>query len=120
MKITLDKDYEVRCTLGTIKEIESTFKKPFMVLISEMNKLTTTEQIKLLYAGVKRGDKTVSESEFIGQCEDCLGLGELTDYLEQFVYELQYPGLTREEAQQRMEKKLKEAEKLRNSTGVRS
>ena len=48
-------------------------------------------------------------------CEENLGLGELTDYLEQYVYELEYPGLTKEEVQERIEKKLRRSQALRQT-----
>jgi len=82
MYIKLDRDYEVKCTLGTIREIETKSGKSFYSTISELDKMTTTEQIKLLYVGVKKADPEVKESEFIAACEDNLGLGGFTEYLE--------------------------------------
>ena len=117
MYIKLDREYEIKCTLGTIKDIESRFGKPFFTLISALDKMTTTEQIQLLYIGARRADPTISEKDFIAACEDNLGLGELTDYLEQFVYQLQYPGLSKEEVQQRIEKKLRDNRAMREAQG---
>ena len=62
--------------------------------------------MRLLYIGVKRADAGVSEQQFFAVCDEYLGVGDLTDYLEQFVFALQYPGLSREEVQQKIEKKL--------------
>ena len=45
MIIKLDKEYELKCTLGTIRAIEKRFNKTFIPLMSDLNKLTTTEQI---------------------------------------------------------------------------
>ena len=119
MFIKLDKEYEIKCTLGTIKEIESRFNKPFLTLISGLDKLTTAEQIKLLYVGARRANPDMNEDEFIAACDDNLGLGSLTDYLEEYIIQLQYPGLTREEVQQKIEKKLAQARKLQvGSTGT--
>ena len=117
MYIKLDREYEIKCSLGTIKDIESRFGKPFFTLISAFDKLTTTEQIQLLYVGARRADPSLSEKEFVSACEDNLGLGELTDYLEQYVYQLQYPGLSKEEVQQRIEKKLRDNRALREAQG---
>lgn len=120
MHIKLDKDYEVKCTLGTIKDIENRFNKPFFTLISGLDKLTTSEQIKLLYVGVKRANSEITEAQFTEECENNIGLGELTEYLEQYILELQYPGLSREEVQQRVEKKLEQTRKLQAvSTGTK-
>ena len=106
MFIRLDRDYEVKCTLGTIKEIESKYNKSFYTVIGALDKMTVTEQLRLLYIGVKRADAGVREQQFFAVCDAYLGVGALTDYLEQFVFALQYPGLSREEVQQKIEKKL--------------
>lgn len=119
MYITLDRDYEIKCTLGTIKDIETRFNKPFFTLVSGLDKLTSGEHIKLLYLGAKRADPNLSETAFTAACEDKLGLGELTDYLEQFVFQLQYPGLSGEEIQERLQKKLLRAESIKVSTGAK-
>lgn len=118
MFIKLDKDYEVKCTLGTIKDIEAKFGKPFFGLVSELDKFTTTELITLLYVGAHRADSTVKEQDFIAACEDNLGLGELSDYLEQYVFQLQYPGLKPEEVQERLEKKLERTRAMKKAQGL--
>ncbi len=117
MFIKLDKDYEIKCTLGTIKDIEAKFGKPFFTLVSEFDKFTTTELIKLLYVGAHRANSSVTEQEFISACEDHLGLGELSDYLEQYVFQLQYPGLMPEEVQDKIEKKLERSRALKKAQG---
>ena len=120
MTIKIDRDYELKCTLGTIKDIEGRFNKTFFTLISGLDKLTTTEQIRLLYVGARRADPRLSESDFISACEDNLGLGMLSDYLEEFIMQLQYPGLTHEEVQQKLEKKLENSRRLQAaSTGMK-
>lgn len=120
MYIKLDREYEIKCTLGTIKDIESKFGKPFFTLISAFDKLTTTEQIQMLYVGARRADPSLSEKEFVSACEDNLGLGMLSDYLEEFIMQLQYPGLTHEEVQQKLEKKLENSRRLQAaSTGMK-
>lgn len=115
MYIKLDRDYELKCTLGTIRDIESKFGKPFFTLMGDLGQMTTTEQLKLLYVGAKKADPALTEADFITACEDNLGLGELADYLEQYVYELEYPGLTKEEVQDRIEKKLRRSQALRQA-----
>jgi len=117
MFIKTDKDYEIKCTLGTIKDIEAKFKKPFFALVSELDKFTTTELISLIYVGARRADPTLKEQDFIAACEDNLGLGELADYLEQYVFQLQYPGLKPEEVQEKLEKKLERTRALKKVQG---
>lgn len=116
MIIKLDREYEVKCTLGTIRDIEVAFKKPFVSLLENVATLTTSEQIRLLYAGVKRADKTVEEGEFRAACEDKLGLADLAEYLQQFALEIQYPSLPPEEAKEKLAKKLSAART--SSTGA--
>lgn len=119
MRITLDRDYEVKCTLGTIKEIEKTFGKPFFALISSLDKLTTTEQLKMLYIGAKKADDTLQEEYFISKCDDYLGLGALSEHIENYILQLQYPGMSSDEIQKKIQKKLEQAESLRSSIGNR-
>ena len=118
MIIKAGKEYEVKCTLGTIKDIESRFNKPFYTLLSEVNKMTATDQIKFLYVGVKKADPQIEEKEFAADCEDNLGMGDLMEYLEQYVLSLQYPGMTKEEVQKKLEKKLEQQKRAKsNLTG---
>ena len=117
MIIKLDRDYEIKCTLGTIKDIETSFGKPFFALVTELDKLTTTELIKLMYIGARRAEATLTEQGFLAACEDSLGLGELSDCLEQYVFQLQYPGLKPEEAQKKIEKKLERTRALKKAQG---
>lgn len=112
-------DYDVKCTLGTIKDIESKFNKSFYTLLSDVNKMTTTEQIKFLYVGVKRANSKIEEKEFIADCEDNLGLGNLSEYIEQYILELQYPGMAKDEIQKKLEKKLQQAEAIKSFAGIR-
>lgn len=119
MIIKAGKEYEVKCTLGTIKDIESRFNKPFYTLLSDVNKMTTTEQVRFLYVGVKRADPQVEEKEFAADCEDNLGLGMLSEYIEQYILELQYPGMSKEEIQKKLEKKLQQAEAMKAFAGIK-
>ncbi len=120
MYIKLDRDYEVKCTLGTIKDIETSFQKPFFTLASALDKLTTDEQIRFLYAGVRRADPSVTRERFTDACEEMLGIGDLVEYLEKFVLQLQYPGLSQEEIREKIEKKLQAAERIRDLSGAKS
>lgn len=119
MIIKIYREYEIKCTLGTIKDIENKFSKPFYTIIGGLDKMTTTEQIKLLYSGAKRADSSIVENDFVIACEENLGLGDLAENIEQFVLQLQYPGLSQEEVQQKIEKKLQAAASLRASIGTK-
>jgi len=119
MHIKLDKDYEVKTTLGTICDIEKTFGKGFFELAGEIGKMTTDQQIKLLYVGVRKAQPEIAEETFNTLCENHLGLGDMTDYLEQFILQLQYPGFSREEIQKKIEMKMKQAERLKGLNGMK-
>lgn len=112
MFIKLDREYEVKTTLGTIRDIEKAFGRPFFEVAGDIAKMKTDEQIKLLFVGVKRANLNITEEVFNNACEDYLGIGDLMDYLEKYLYALQYPGLTEEEVQQKIEKKLQRSREL--------
>jgi 23S rRNA maturation-related 3'-5' exoribonuclease YhaM len=58
----------------------------------------------------------VELAQFIEVCEDNLGMGELMEYLEEYIFALQYPGLTEAEAQERLEKKLQKNKAMSQAT----
>ncbi|MDR1905395.1 MAG: hypothetical protein LBQ27_00560 [Clostridiales bacterium] len=115
MIIKLDRAYEVKCSLGTIRDIESAYDKSFFELVNDITKMKTEEQIKLLYIGAKKADNTLILKEFTDKCEEYMGLGDLMDYLEKYFYGLQYPGLSDEEVQNRIEKKLQKSRELQRN-----
>lgn len=115
MFIKLDKEYEVKTTLGTIRDIERAFGKSFYEIINSVSKMTLDEQIKLLCVGVRKAHPEVNEETFNVLCENYLGIGDLMEYLEKFFYALQYPGLSEEEVQDRIQKKLERNRELQAS-----
>lgn len=115
MFIKLDRDYEIKCTLGTIRDIENTYNKSFFEVVNDVTKMRTDEQIKLLYIGAKKADNTLTLKDFTDKCEEYIGIGDLMDYLEKFFYSLQYPGLSDEEVQNRIEKKLQKTRELQKN-----
>ena len=105
MYIKLDKEYEVKTTLGTIREIEKAFGKSFFDTVASVGTMRLDEQIKLLYVGVKRANLDLTQEQFTNLCEEYLGIGDIMEYLEQYFYALQYPGLSQIEVQERIQKK---------------
>lgn len=112
MYIKLDKDYEVKTTLGTIRELEKAFGKSFFEVVNSVANMKVEEQIKLLYVGVRKANPDLGEETFITLCENYIGIGDLMEYLEKYFYALQYPGLSEEEVQTRIEKKLQRNREL--------
>lgn len=115
MYIKLDKEYEVKTNLGTIREIERVFGKSFFEVVNSVSSMKVEDQIKLLYVGVRKAHSEITEEMFMTLCENSLGIGNLMEYLEKYFYALQYPGLTEEEVQERIEKKLQRNRQLQES-----
>lgn len=115
MYIKLDREYEVKCNLGTIREIERSLGKGFYEIMQNISALTTDNQLKMLFSGVKRANPAMTFEEFYALCEDNLGMGDLMEYLEKYLYALQYPGLTQAEVQQKIEKKLQRGREMQSN-----
>jgi len=120
MYVKLDKDYEIKTTLGTIREIERVFGKSFFEIIKDISAMKIDDQIKLLYVGAKKADDSLKEKDFIAACEDNIGIGELIENLERYFYALQYPGLSEEEVQQRIGKKLHQSNLMKQKVLIGS
>lgn len=102
-----DEEFEFNTKLGTTFKIEEKFKKSYVRVLSGVENMTATDQIKMLACGLSgkeeedRFKKAISEK----------GLGELSDVIEEFIDELQYPGLTEKEKE---EKKLEKMNKQKH------
>lgn len=105
MQIKLGKDYEVKTTLGTIRDIERAFDKSFFEVINAVTNMKVEEQIKLLYMGVKKANSEITEEAFNNLIEEHLGLADLIELLEKYLLALQFPGLTEEEVAEKLGKK---------------
>lgn len=101
------KEFEINTKLGTTFIIEERFKKPYLRVLSEIQNLTAKEQIEMLACGIVNKDEKNEFKEAIKE----LGIGELTEKLEEFIDELQYPGLTESEKE---EKKLQKIAKQKH------
>lgn len=118
MKIQLENSYEIKCTLGTIKDIENKYKKSFNEVVGSIDKMSTSEQIQMLFLGAKRNDENIKEQDFITECENTLGAGTLAEIMEEFILQLQYPGQTKDDIQKKILEKLEKLQKIKASTGV--
>jgi len=112
MNIKLDRNYEIKTTLGTIREIERLFGTGFLDVINKITTMKLDDQIKFIFAGVKKANPEISEAQFTELCEDHLGMGDLMDCLEEYIFALQYPGQSVEEVQEKLEKKLQRSKSL--------
>lgn len=98
MKVTINNnEYELSTKLGTTLKIETTFKRPYLKVIQDIENFTTEEQIKMMACGLidKEENKQFKEDIF----EE--GIDMLTTCLEEFIDGLQFPGKTAEEIEEK-------------------
>ena len=105
-----DKELNFNVKLGTTVKIKKAFNKNFNDILKSLDKLDVEELIKLLYCGLSE-DK-ITKQEFTDLCYDNLGLMDLYDVVQMFIKKIQYPGLTIEEIDKKIEEKNKEAQAL--------
>lgn len=104
-----DEEFELSTKLGTTFKIEKRFKKPYLRVLSGVEDMTASEQVDMLVCGIKEEDKVKKFKE----CMEEVGLGQLSEFLEEFIDGLQYPGLTSEEIQEKKLKNLQKQQKMK-------
>lgn len=113
-------EQELQCitTLRVAITIQSKFRKPYMQVLENVEKLDLSEQIKLLYCGIELGEDKVkiTEEEFKTLILDNekYGIEGLITDLERFINALQYPGLSEEEIEKKLLEKVKKYKKIQN------
>ena len=107
MYIKLDREYEVKTTLGTIRDIERMFDKSFFEILESVAAMKIDDQIKLLYVGIKKANPEMTEKVFDDLCNEHIGLETLIEHLEKYLFSLQFPGLSEEEVEEKLAKKSK-------------
>lgn len=107
MFITInEEEFNLNTKLGTTFKIEERFKKPYLKVLSGIDNLSAKEQISLIECGIDKED----EKRFKAAINET-GLGVLSEILEEFIDGLQYPGLNKEEIE---EKKLEKVAKQKH------
>lgn len=91
-----EEEFELNTKLGTTFKIEERFKKPFIKVLQNIENMTTKEQIEMLCCGINKEEEKNFKNAIYEN-----GFGDLTDILEEFVEALQYPGLTKEEIEEK-------------------
>lgn len=94
------------CKLGTTVKIKTKFGKPFMQVIQGIETLDTLELIKILYCGVDK--EVISYNDFETLVLEEIGLMDLYELVQKFVKKIQYPGLSFEEIDEKMNEGKKE------------
>lgn len=98
-----EKEFEINTKLATTFVIEEKFKKPYLSVLGNINNLTAKDQVEIIACGITDKDERNEFKEAIKET----GIGFLSEKLEEYIDELQYPGLSPEEIE---EKKLKKVE----------
>ena len=111
MYIKLDKEYEVKTTFETIHDIEKIFDKSFYEVINMSTCMRLSQQIDLLYVGFAKAND-ISKEEFEQMCSEYLNHSDLVECLGKFLTALQYQGLSEDEIQERIKKKISEIQAL--------
>lgn len=91
-----NEEFELNTKLGTTFKIEEKFKKPYLKVMQSIDNMTAKEQIEMLCCGINKE----KEKDFKNAIYE-KGFGELTEILEEFIEALQYPGLTKEEIEEK-------------------
>ena len=105
-----DKELEFNVKLGTTVKIKKAFNKNFNDILKSLDKLDVDDLIKLLYCGLT--EEQIIKDDFTTLCYDNLGLMELYDLVQMFIKKIQYPGLSIEEIDKKIEEKNLQAQKL--------
>ena len=111
-----DKELELNVKLGVTIKIRKKFNKPFNQVLSSLDKMDIDDYIKLLYCGVKEDE--MSLEDFRDLIYDNLGMMELYELIEKFIKKIQYPGLTEEEIDRKLDEKNQKALALKNMIGL--
>lgn len=103
MLITINnEEFDINTKLGATFKIEERFKKPYLKVLLGADDLKAKEQIDMIACGLSSQDEVV---RFKKAAEE-IGLGELSEILEEFIDALQYPGLTSEAIEQKKLEKI--------------
>ena len=104
------KELEFNVKLGTTVKIKKAFNKNFNDILKNLDKLDIEDLIKMLYCGLSE-DK-ISKDEFTTLCFDNLGMMELYELVQMFIKKIQYPGLSIEEIDKKLDEKNKQAQAM--------
>ena len=103
-------EFEINTKLGTTFKIEKKFKKPYLRVLGSIDMMTAEEQVEMLTCGIADEISVKRFKEVINE----IGLGELSEYLEEFIDALQYPGLTEKEIEEKKLEKIKKQKKMKD------
>lgn len=97
-----DVEYQFNCKLGATLNIKNKFNKPFKDVVSNLATFDIPDLIKLLHATIIN---EVTYKEFETAVYDNLGMMELYDLIQLLIKKIQYPNLTEEEIDKKLDEK---------------
>lgn len=105
---------EVKTNLNVAFKLQEQFKLPYMKVIEHITTKDAMidEQVKFLFIGYQNGGGTLSEEEFSRHLLESNGINQISDYLEQMILELQYPGMSEEEIEEELKKKIAKIKRM--------
>lgn len=115
MNIKLDNEtIDVKTTLNVAFKLQEQFKQPYMKVIEHITTKDARidEQVKFLYIGYQNGGGEMSEKEFSDRLLESNGISQIGDYLEQMILELQYPGMSEQEIEEELKKKIEKIKRM--------
>lgn len=109
-----EENIECATTLRVAMNIQRKFKKPYMKVLQDVENLGIEEQISILFCGIELVNQNMKETEFRDYILDNVGLDELSELIEEFINGIQYPGLTEEEIEKKLAKKMEKYNKMKS------
>ncbi len=104
-----EEEFEINTKLGTTFKIEEKFKKPYVKVLNSIGEMRSKDQIDMLLCGISAKE---DKDRFTKAIEEN-GLGDLSDILEDFIDGLQYPGLNKEEIEEKKLEKIKKQKHMK-------
>ena len=95
-----DNTYEFSTKLGTTVKISKAFKRKYNDIVKRLGTMEVDDMIKFLHCALI-GD--VELEEFTEDIYENIGLGDVAEMLMELVKRIQYPNLTIEEIDEKME-----------------
>ena len=95
-----DVTYEVNTKLGTTVIIAKTFKRKYNDVVQRLGTMDIDDMIKFLHCAVK---DDITLDEFKDKVYDNLGIGDIGEMIMELVKRIQYPNLTLEEIDERLD-----------------
>lgn len=105
---------EIKNNIRLIFKIQEHFNKPYLKVLENVisNQAQIEDQLKFLFLGYQVGGGSMTETQFIDLIIDNLGISQVVGYIEQAITELQYPGMSEQEIEAELKKKIAKIKRM--------